>query len=301
LAGTGLATGLALTAKFSTLLLLAIFCFIVALPIVIGVEALGLPSGNKPLGPGRRVVEGLTLLALILVIAFVTIPLAYGMEGFTHWISGMKHLWSLTKAGRRAFFFGEYSYEGWWNYFIVAFFIKTPVGSLVLIAASLVLFRAGTPLRLREVLYLLLPPLLVFAAGTQAQINIGLRHILPVYPFLFLLAGRLGTVEFARRSLNFLLIAAPLVLTAFSTLRISPHQLAYFNEFVGGADQGYRYLSDSNLDWGQDLKGLKAYMNKERLPIIYLSYFGTAPPSYYGIRYQYIPGSWPLEWPPPAD
>jgi hypothetical protein len=42
-------------------------------------------------------------------------------------------------------------------------------------------------------------------------------------------------------------------------------------------------------------------MDKENLPIIYLSYFGTAPPPYYGIRYQYVPGSWPLEWPPPAD
>jgi hypothetical protein len=70
---------------------------------------------------------------------------------------------------------------------------------------------------------------------------------------------------------------------------------------VGGPDQGYRYLSDSNIDWGQDLKGLKAYVDKEKLPIIYLSYSGTAPASYYGIRYQYVPGTWPLEWPPTAD
>jgi hypothetical protein len=55
------------------------------------------------------------------------------------------------------------------------------------------------------------------------------------------------------------------------------------------------------LDWGQDLKGVKAYMDKEKLPIIYLSYFGSAPPSYYGIRYQYVPGTWPMEWPPPGD
>ena len=93
----------------------------------------------------------------------------------------------------------------------------------------------------------------------------------------------------------------PLVLTAISSLRIAPHQLAYFNEFIGGPAQGYRYLGDSNLDWGQDLKGVKTYMEKEKLPVIYLSYIGSAPPSYYGIRYQYVPGAWPLEWPPPAD
>ena len=92
-----------------------------------------------------------------------------------------------------------------------------------------------------------------------------------------------------------------MLFAAVSSLRIAPHQLAYFNEFVGGPEQGYRYLSNSNLDWGQDLKGVKTYMEKENLPIIYLSYFGTAPPSYYGIRYQYVPGAWPLEWPPPTE
>jgi hypothetical protein len=55
------------------------------------------------------------------------------------------------------------------------------------------------------------------------------------------------------------------------------------------------------LDWGQDLQGLKAYIDKENLPVIYLSYFGTASPSYYGVRYQYLPTMWASEWPPPAD
>jgi hypothetical protein len=95
-------------------------------------------------------------------------------------------------------------------------------------------------------------------------------------------------------------VGGPLIFTAVSSLRTAPHQLAYFNEIVGGPDQGYRYLADSN-DWGQDLKAVKLYMEKENLPIIYFSYFGTAPPSYYGIRYQYVPGTWPLEWPLPTE
>jgi hypothetical protein len=70
---------------------------------------------------------------------------------------------------------------------------------------------------------------------------------------------------------------------------ISPHHLAYFNELAGGPAQGHRFLSDSNLDWGQDLRGLKAYMDREELPVVYLSYFGTAPPASYGIRYQFLP------------
>jgi hypothetical protein len=136
---------------------------------------------------------------------------------------------------------------------------------------------------------------------TQAKTNIGLRHILPIYPFLFVLASRLATTRLRRAWLAPLLIGIPVFFTAISSLRIAPHQLAYFNESVGGPEQGYRYLSDSNLDWGQDLKGLKAYMEKEKLPIIYLSYFGTAPPYYYGIRYQYVAGKGTLEWPPPSN
>jgi hypothetical protein len=147
----------------------------------------------------------------------------------------------------------------------------------------------------------LTPVVIFFLALTQSKVNIGLRHILPVYPFLFVIASRLVTIDFSRRGLTLFAIGAPLVFTAVSVLRVAPHQLAYFNEIVGGPDQGYRYLSDSNLDWGQDLKGVKAYMEKENLAMIYFSYFGTAPPSYYGIRYQYVPGSWPLEWPPPND
>jgi len=143
--------------------------------------------------------------------------------------------------------------------------------------------------------------IVIFVLTSQSKVNIGLRHILSVYPFLFVLASRLATVRFRRRWLVPLLVGAPLVMTAVSAIRIAPHQLAYFNELVGGPDQGYRYLSDSNLDWGQDLKGVKAYMDKENLSIIYLSYFGTAPPEYYGIRYQYVPGNWPLEWPRPRD
>jgi hypothetical protein len=196
---------------------------------------------------------------------------------------------------------GEYSYEGWWSYFAIAFLIKTPIGTLLLIAASLVLFRIGSVLGRREMLFLLLPPALIFVAMSQAKVNIGLRHILPVYPFLFVLASRLASVRSVRRWLAPVLLAIPLFWTALSSLRVAPHQLAYFNEFIGGPDQGYRYLSDSNLDWGQDLKGVGAYMERENLPIIFLSYFGTAPPSYYGIRYQYVPGSWPLNWPPPND
>jgi 4-amino-4-deoxy-L-arabinose transferase-like glycosyltransferase len=297
LAAIGLAFGLALLAKFSALLLLPIiFCILSAL-IVSGEDVDFLPAGTKT-RRRKTIVAAAALFTLILAIAVFTIPLGYAFKGFTTWISGLDLLWSLSKDGRQSFFLGAYSREGWWHYFIVAFLIKTPVGTLLLIIASLVLYRAGKPLGGREILFLLVPPLLIFLLTARAKIYIGLRHILPVYPFLFLLASRLATFSTTRRVLPIAAIGGTLLLIAGSVLRVAPHQLAYFNELVGGPENGYRYLSDSNLDWGQDLKGVKAYMDKENLEVIYLSYFGSASPSYYGIRYQHAPGSWLWEWPP---
>jgi 4-amino-4-deoxy-L-arabinose transferase-like glycosyltransferase len=323
LVATGVSTGMALLSKFSAVLVIPMIALIIALPLLIGRDPyILLPPKVTQNQPRQMFIQATVVFFLILFFASLIIPAAYFFQGF--WLSSFSGFLTLAQAGRPAFFLGEYSYQGWWNYFIISFLIKTPIGSLILIVASLVFYRIGSALGRREMIFLLLPAALIFIAMTQAKINIGLRHVLPVYPFLFVLAARLATVHLQYRWCAPFTIAALLIVTAVSSLRIAPHQLAYFNEFVGGPEQGYRYLSDSNLDWGQDLKGLKAYMEKEKLPIIYLSYFGTAPPSYYGIRYQHVhpvrlsqtrsdpssydgnrhqyqPGIWPLEWPPPPD
>ena len=302
LAVTGISTGMALLSKFSALLLPPMIALIVAASLLVGSEPYLLPLRKRQNRPTYKLllIQSVAVLFFIAFFALLTIPSAYFFQGFSPWLHGLEKFLTHAQDGHPAFFLGEYSSQGWWNYFLVAFLFKTPIGSLLLIAASLIFYRAGNPLRRREVILLLLPVMVVFLATTQAKVNIGLRHVLPVYPFLFVIASRLATIHFRGRWLMPILVGIPLVSTAISSLRIAPHQLAYFNEFVGGPDQGYRYLSDSNIDWGQDLRGVKAYMEKENLPIIYLSYFGTAPPSYYGIRYQYVPGGWPWES-PPAD
>ena len=298
---TGLSVGLALASKFSALLVIPIICLIVVAVAFLGggepSVLFGKTDQNRPL---QKYLHAAMVLSAIFFVALLVIPPVYSFQGYEPWFSGLRRFRSLADAGRPAFFLGEYSYHGWWSYYIVAFLIKTPVGILLLIAGSLIFHRRGKPLKRHQAIFLLLPVIVILLAMTQSKVNIGVRHILPIYPFLFVLAGRLATVSFEHRWVQRLLVGAPILLTAVSALRIAPHQLAYFNELVGGPEQGYRYLSDSNLDWGQDLKGVQTYMLKEKLPIIYLSYFGTAPPSYYGIRYQYVPGAWPLEWPPPT-
>ena len=302
LAFAGISLGIALVSKFSTVLLVPIVGLIIALSVVFDdVDRNGFSAQENKPPFGEQMLQAIAAFFLMVLVAALLIPAAYFFQGFQPWLTGFRRFMELAQEGQPAFFLGEISYEGSWAYYPVAFLIKTPIGTLLLVAASLVFYRAGNTLRRREMIFLFLPVVIVFLSVTQAKVNIGLRHILPVYPFLFVLASRLATLNFRRRWLGQFLVGAVLLFTAVSALRIAPHHLAYFNEFVGGPGEGYRYLSDSNLDWGQDLKGVKAYMEKENLPIIYFSYFGTAPPDYYGIRYQYVPGTWPLEWPPPMD
>ena len=77
----------------------------------------------------------------------------------------------------------------------------------------------------------------------------------------------------------------------FSNAAVYPHYLTYFNEIAGGPKDGYKWLLDSNYDWGQDLTGLKRYMDKNGIGEISLSYFGRGYADYYGIRYEVLPSS----------
>jgi hypothetical protein len=299
LAATGIATGMALLCKFSGILLIPIIGLVVAGCALMNHELFAfLPARRNQNGPLNSLLQSAIVIALIFLVALLPILPIYFFQGFRPWFSGLHQFLTLSEEGLPGFLMGEHSSHGWWSYFIFSFLIKTPLGSLILIAASLIFYRAGRSLAWREALFLLAPVLIFLLSTTQAKVNIGIRHILPVYPFLFILASRLTTIRLNRTWLAPALIGTPVLLTALSSLRIAPHQLAYFNESVGGSDQGYRYLSDSNLDWGQDLKGLKAYIEKEKLPTIYLSYFGTAPPSYYGIRYQDVASKGALTAPP---
>ena len=296
LAATGICAGIALVSKFSALLLIPI-TFTVAVLLIGSDRPLLLPLQRGPSRATHKLLEAAAALLLIISISLLAIPPVYFFQEFETWVSGLRLLLTIAQEGRPSFLLGEYSYEGWWSYYLIAFLIKTPLGTLALIVLSVSLYTAGIRLTWRAAVFLLTPVIIFFAVTMQSKVAVGLRYILPVYPFLFVLASRVATVQLPRKWLIAFLVGAPLLFTAFSSLRVAPHQLAYFNEVGGGPDRGYRYLLDSNLDWGQDLKGVKTFVDKEKLPIIYLSYFGTAPPSYYGIRYQFVPGSWPLDWP----
>jgi hypothetical protein len=210
------------------------------------------------------------------------LPNAYS-EGF---------LLGQVKAQKRSgFLAGSYSLDGWWYFFPLAFLIKTPISLILLLLAGLVLCVVRWRRFLDRGLYALLPLLTFLATAMMMKLNIGVRHILPIQPFVLLLAGTAVAELCASRVKPFRLLWGAVCLMAIAEFAwICPHYLAFFNQFVGGPRNGHKYLVDSNLDWGQDLKGLKDWMDGHGVEHINLSYFGTADPAYYKIDCTYLPG-----------
>ena len=216
------------------------------------------------------------------------------------WTYGFLHFLDHATT-RPAFLMGEYGETGWRHYFLVTFAVKTPIPLLLLGAAGLGLAVRGAAGWRRES-FVWVPFTLYFLMAVSRTINIGHRHLLPVYPFLFVAAGRAAAWLWNRGPASRLragraAVVALLGWYAAGTLRVHPHYLAYFNELAGGPANGYKYLVDSNLDWGQDLIGLRVYMEKNAVPRLKLLYFGTADPGYYGIACDRLPGYQP---PPPS-
>ncbi len=186
-----------------------------------------------------------------------------------------------STSGRYAYAQGVYSVDGWWWYFPLAFAVKTPLAIIALalagvIAVGLRRARLGTPL--------LLTGMVVFVVCycghvMSGSFNIGQRHLLPVYPMLFVLAGT-AAAWLANKWGRVLVGVAALWLVAANAL-IFPNYLAYFNETVGGPRHGWKVLADSNIDWGQDLLRLREYQRRHPDESLKLAYFGSVLPTRY--------------------
>src|SRR6185436_6674278 len=105
--------------------------------------------------------EAALVVVLLCVLATIVLLAVYRVHGGRFWLEGLRYLMKVNARGQPAFLCGRYSDQGWWYYFPVAFMLKTPVLTLAAIAASLVLFRRGRPLRRRETLFLGIPVVVV--------------------------------------------------------------------------------------------------------------------------------------------
>lgn len=203
-----------------------------------------------------------------------------------------------TTVERGSFMNGAYSVYGWPSFFPFAFAVKTPVTILAMFALGAI--AIGLAPGRRRVLYRLTPLLALFgvywAVVITSGLNIGVRHLLPVYPVVFVIIGAVATWAFRFRWLAGGL-GVGVALLVIENLWVHPHYLAYFNPLAGGPSQGYRRLADSSLDWGQDLPSLAKWLDAHHdgahhdgSEPVYLHYFGNGDPPSYGIDARRLPG-----------
>jgi hypothetical protein len=213
-------------------------------------------------------------------------------------LSGLGALAEHNAGGHASYLMGLRSDQGWWYYFPVVFAVKSTVAAL---AAAALLLAAGARLAAvrspwREVplvwVGLVFSPLFYFVVSMTGGINIGMRHILPVYPFLYVAAAAILASLQWRRAARYAMIGLGLLQVA-ECASISPDYLAFFNPLAGGPGNGPRYLVDSNIDWGQDIKKLVKWLDAHGTRRCRVAYFGNAQMRYYGID--------ELGFPPPLD
>lgn len=233
------------------------------------------------------------------------------------YVLGILMVLQRSAGGNTAYFLGEVSAAGWWYYFPIVYALKEPLPVLVLIAIAFIygsfrISRAILQRKTRFFDYLGVNTaefsMMIFAAGywlysVKSPLNIGVRHILPTLPFIYILtasaiknsfagAFQIAGNEFISRIKSLLvqlfkislqsLLLILLVLWFIGEISSAyPYYLSYFNEFGGGTFNGYRYVTDSNYDWGQDLKRLAEWTDKNKVNKIAVDYFGGGNPKYY--------------------
>lgn len=207
------------------------------------------------------------------------------------YIFGLAHVLGHTR-DRVGFMNGNFSLKGWWFFFPFCFLVKTPMSLFLILGLSVF---ALAFCKIPRLWYRLAPFLALLAIywcfAIGSGLNIGHRHILVTYPVLFILAGALAALFFDQRKRLAMLAVLALVGFAAESFAIWPDYLAFFNLAAGGPGKGYKRLVDSSLDWGQDLPGLKKWMDAragDNTPV-YLSYFGIVEPECYEINAKKFP------------
>lgn len=311
----GAALGLAFAVKYIALLLP---------PIVIAVAAVH--RWREPDVPtGTRVRRLAAELALIFLVALAVLNASAGFDGsfaplggysfrsgFCRGLQGWLPSWLPVPLPRiyltgfdvvkqlaeqsefGSYLHGEWRQHGWWYYNLVAFGLKMPLPVLILMAWSFGAIRRGG-IAAARIFDLLLPPVALFALfATFSRVNLGLRHVLAAFPFLFVACGAVFTAERwrLRPKLHLAVASVALAGSLLIAARIHPDYLTFFNSIAGGPGGGADWLIDSNLDWGQDLYRVPevARRLKGDKPIRLL-YFGHVDPRLYGIRFQLMPAT----------
>lgn len=279
---TGIAVGAALLMKFTAVLLVPMFVVLLLL------------------WRRKLTVSHWKMLPLLLVTVWVTLMVGYApywspppvlsasdaqQLGVPGWFQSLRPIlvprdffkgialqFNHSAIGHEGYLCGEWRKTGWWYYYPVAFVLKTPVALLLLLAAGLALRIKS----IRQTSLTSMAPWLAaavyLACAMTNTINIGVRHLLPMIALLTVGIASSVCLDHLVSRLATLAMCAWLIV---ATCLTAPTYIPYFNEFSGGTANGYRYLIDSNFDWGQEVKVLRDYLAENKIDFVYQDYFGS--------------------------
>ena len=311
----GASVGLVLAAKHTGLLVLPILFLLTICEIIFRKDR------------GREVLKLLGSLALITLIAWVVLWSTYrfrydarpnGLQlnpPLAAYVEGLKsyEAWPVRTAARfhvlpesylyglvdvkltanyyTSYVLGKVYAHNVWFYFPIAFLIKSTVAVLALSLLTLGVLATRRLEHWREILFLLVPVIFYLIVALTVGMNIGVRHILVVYVFLYVLIGGAMWALVSKNRKWLYAVGVLLLVHAASSVLVFPNYIPYANELWGGPSQTHKYLTDSNSDWGQQLKSIKQYLDQRGVKECWFLYFaeGVAEPSYYGIPCKPLP------------
>jgi len=318
LIAAGVAVGLVLAVKHTGLLVLPILFLLTICELFIG--------GRRG-SISRQLVKLFGSFALIAAIGLVVLWSLYGFRyaarpdglqlnpPLAEYVKGLepREAWPISTAARfhvlpesylygladvrltanyyTSYVLGKVYPHGVWFYFPVAFLVKSTVGVLALLLLSFGVVAMRRMTHWREVVFLNVPVIFYLIVALTVGMNIGVRHIIVVYAFLYALIGG-ATWALIRTSRRWAYVVGVFLLVhAASSVKAFPNYIPYANELWGGPSQTHKYLTDSNSDWGQQLKSIKQYLDQRGVKDCWFLYFaaGVAEPNYYGIPCKPLP------------
>ncbi len=238
--------------------------------------SIGSEPGATAYWPAAELDGGLLAGAVSLARRFELLP-----EGY---LFGLSYV--VKNSQRISFLNGAVLTEPSRLYLAEAFLLKSTPATLILAALGAWSW-SRRPEGAGEKVWVMLPACFYFVSSLAFGMTLGQRHLSPMYPLLFVTAGAVAAPAAAGPRWRAALLAL-LASHAVSSLASFPRPLAYFNVAAGGSSGGWRYLVDSNIDWGQDLRRLGDWMARAGVPTIHLAYFGTGDPENEGVPYRKV-------------
>lgn len=316
----GIATGLALAAKHTGMLVLPMLLLLAIYELVRGWTTQRSVSARPALRLGAALLV-VTVIAVIVLWSFYGFRYAARPNGLqlnpplAAYVQDLKphESWAITTMARwhvlpesylygladvrltanfyTSYVLGKIYAHGVWFYFPIAFLIKSTIGFMALLLLAIAAIATRRLKQGREISFLVVPTVFYLVVAFAVGMNIGVRHILPVYVFLAVLVGGAAWALVRHNRKWSYLVGALLLIHAVSSFRTFPTYLAYANELWGGPGQTYKYLTDSNVDWAQQLKATKQYLDGRGVRDCWFVYFGegVADFKYYGIPCKPLP------------